>query len=121
LGLPNETAWTLDLGAAAYGIQGSAYNTTLPGGSVSVGGEPVYGTNGTAYYATKVTLIPLVRNSSWQNFSTLPATVLLAGPALVEVTYAAEYWGRVAAGRGGSVSPASQWVHVGQSIRINES
>jgi uncharacterized repeat protein (TIGR02543 family) len=46
--------------------------------------------------------------------------VSLNGSASVTVTYTPEFWVMVTAGPGGSVTPASQWVHMGSSLNLNE-
>ncbi|MGI0131621.1 MAG: InlB B-repeat-containing protein [Thermoplasmata archaeon] len=121
-GLPNETAWTLDLGSNSYGVENATYNTTLSGGSYTVGSEPIYLDNGSGYYLSQVGVESFVENqtTAWHNTSTVPASVSLNGSGFVVLTYSAQYYATVTAGTGGTVTPVSQWVHSGAALQLNE-
>lgn len=120
-GLPNDTAWTLDLGSTAYGVDQAYYNTSLAGGSYTVGADPIYLDNGTAYYLTRVSTETLQMNQSsvWTNTSTVPASVSLKGASVLVLTFAPEYWANVVAGTGGNATPQSGWVHYGAALQLN--
>lgn len=119
-GLPNETAWTLDLGSASYGVQNSTYNASLAGGSYTVGGDPIYLENGSGYYLSEVSVQSLVMNTTgWTNTTSVPSSIHVDGPTVVVLSYSPEYWLTVTAGTGGTVTPSSQWVHSGAAVQLN--
>lgn len=119
-GLPNGTAWSLEVGGSSYGVTANSTTLSLTGDtSFSVNGSFVYLPNGTGYYAASVNVTPYVANETASN-SPAPATVLLNGSGEVTVNYRPMYYVTVAASVGGSVGPANQWVDLGGSVALSE-
>ncbi len=119
-GLPNGTAWSLELGSTSIGVTTSTTLLTLSGGtSYSVNGSAVYMAGGTGYYASSVEYLPFVMNET-QATSKAPGTFVLNGSAIVEIVYSPMYYLTVTSSVGGSVTPGSQWVDRGRSVALNE-
>ena len=124
-GLPNDTAWSLELTSGStsmsYGIRGASWLTQLQGGQYAANGSTVYLQNGTAYYASAVTVTPYVVNESATTNLTTPAGFVLAGASVVTVHYSPMYWLTVSANAGGTAGPANQWVVRGQTVNLTAS
>ena len=118
-GLPNGTAWSLKVDSSSVGIENGTYNTTLAGGSHTIGAPDVYGTGGTSYYASSITYSPFIVGASNVTYRTVPASVPLNGSGLVTVSYSPEYWLSVATSSGGTATPSSEWVHSGSAVTLN--
>ncbi len=119
-GLPNGTAWSLEVGGTSYGIVSNSTTLALAGGSAfTANGSFVYLANGTGYYAAAVSVVPYVMNETNASYA-VPASISLNGSANVIIDYKPMYYVTVAGSVGGSVTPASQWVNRGASIALNE-
>lgn len=120
VGLPNATAWSLELGSSSFGLATNSTTMSLAGGSsYSVNASYVYLESGVGYYATSVTVTPYVINETVTT-ATAPATYTVDGSGVVTVHFSPMYYATVTATVGGSVSPSSQWVLSGQSITLGE-
>ena len=119
-GLPNGTSWTLNVGTSSWGVEEKNTTQTISGGSYAIGASDVYFPNGTGFYASSVEVQPFVENTSWQNFTSAPATVAFHGAAIVTIGFSPENRLTVTASAGGTATPASQWVHLGTSVNLNE-
>ncbi|HKS59634.1 MAG TPA: hypothetical protein VJS68_02525 [Thermoplasmata archaeon] len=117
-GLPNQTAWTLDIDRLAYGVRTNVTSLDLPGGVYSINGSFVYNTSGVGYRATSVNTTPFVLNSTGTSSLTLPANVTIQGPTSVEVQYGKIFYLSVAASAGGTVAQPSRWVDAGGSVTL---
>lgn len=120
-GLPNGTAWSLEVGSSSYGVSSSNLSLRLTGAtSYAVNGSFVYLTGGTGYYVSAIRYTPYVVNASSSSSGT-PGSYTPAGPGIVTLVYSPMYYVTVTASVGGSVTPGSQWVMRGHSIQLNES
>jgi hypothetical protein len=123
IGLPagiqaNLTADNLGTGASTVLSAGLAPdNTSLAAGDYSLNASAVITTGGTSYYPTAIYSDVDLLNDSNQS-GTSPSSLDLGAPALITVAYAAEYWVSIAAGAGGTVTPASQGVTGGGTIDL---
>jgi Divergent InlB B-repeat domain len=118
-GLPNETAWSLDVGNSSYAVNGGSLTVSVGGGvSTALNGSPVYTENGVGYYAASVSVLPYVMNTTWQNTTALPDGYTFDGPARVVVHYEPMFWLSVSASGGGNVSTPSRWVQTGAAVTL---
>ncbi len=98
----------------------SPLNVTLPAGDYSLNASAVIDINGTSYYPRAIySDVDLVNESNQSGTS--PSSIFLGGAARIAVAYAPEYWVSIAAGAGGTVTPASQWVEGGGTIALSAS
>ena len=119
-GLPNGTAWSLELGSATYGVDASSITLALGGGGpYAVNGSYVYLEGGDGYYASSITIDPYVINET-SSSSGVPASYTANGPGVITVTYSPMFYLTLTATVGGSVSPSSQWVRNGGSVTLGE-
>ena len=119
-GLPNGTAWSLELAGSSYGVGAASTVTTLAGGGTySVNGSYVYLEGGIGFYASGVSYTPYVMNSSTTS-SGVPGSYTADGPGVVVVTYSPMYYLTVTSSVGGSASPGNQWVRHSHSVQLNE-
>ena len=119
-GLPNGTAWSVEVGGTSYGVTANTTTLDLVGGTnFTANGSFVYLANGTGYYAASVEVNPFVINETTATYG-VPASISLNGSANVIIGYKPMYYVTVAGSVGGSVTPASQWVDGGSSIALNE-
>lgn len=120
-GLPNNTAWSLEVGSNSYGVIGNSTNLSLSGGaSLAINGSYVYLANGTGYYASSVSIDPFAANATSSSGAT-PFALTTNGSALVVVQFKPMFYVTVTASVGGSVGPASQWVYEGRTLNLTES
>jgi List-Bact-rpt repeat protein len=118
-GLPNGTAWSADVGNASYAVTSGSLALTVPGGTpLALNGSFVFTENGVAYYASSVSILPYVENTTWVNATNLSTTFWFNGSARVIVGYQPMFWLSVLASAGGTVGPASRWVESGASVTI---
>jgi len=119
-GLPNGTAWGLQLGNTSYGILASNATVTVAGGSpVAINGSAVYLENGTGYYVTSISATPYVINETTTAIA--PDGMFTAnGSGVVVLHYSPMFRVTVTASVGGTVGPAAQWVPSGQALGITE-
>lgn len=118
-GLPSGSQWGFEAGGTHYGLGTSNSSLSLPLGTTSVNATSVYEENGTGYYPASISVESLVVNQSSTKSITPGASVTLNGSALITVNYAPQYLVTVTAGAGGTVTPASTWVHNGQALPIS--
>jgi List-Bact-rpt repeat protein len=119
-GLPNGTAWSLQVGGTSYGIETGNGSLTIAGGvSVSVNGSAVYLENGSGYYVSSILVLPYVINeTSW---SISPGGAFTAnGSSFVLLRYSPMFRVSVTATVGGTVTPPAEWVVSGVSVQITE-
>jgi hypothetical protein len=119
-GLPNGTAWSLDLGGQTYGIRSSNGTFAIQGGGTpEVNGTPVYLSSGDGFYVSSISVTPYVVNET--AYSLMPGqSISVNGSALVVLHFSPMYRVTVTGSVGGTVTPASQWVHLGQSVALGE-
>jgi Divergent InlB B-repeat domain len=119
-GLPNGTAWGLEVGGQALGMTTSNGTVSLAGASApAVNGSAVYLESGDGYYVSSVTVTPWTMNDS--SYTVAPdASIWVNGSALVVLQYSPMYLLTVTASNGGTVSPANEWIEPGQSVTIGE-
>jgi Divergent InlB B-repeat domain len=120
-GLPNGTAWGLELGNQSYGMESAYGNVTVAGGTpTAINGTPVYLENGTGYYVSSISVTPYVVNES--STVVAPGSAVTAnGTSIIVLTYSPMYRVTVTGSVGGTVAPTAQWVPSGQALGITES
>jgi List-Bact-rpt repeat protein len=119
-GLPNGTAWSLEVGGQSYGLKTSNGTVTLTGGaSVAVNGSAVYLESGDGYYVSSIEVTPFVINETGSSVSP-GGLIWVNGSALVVLHYSPLYRLTVAGTAGGTTAPASNWVRPGQTVSLSE-
>ena len=119
-GLPNGTAWSLEVGGQSYGLKTSNGTVTLTGGAtVAVNGSAVYLESGDGYYVSSIDVSPFVANETSSAISP-DGQLWVNGSAFVVLHYSPMYRLTVAGTAGGTTSPASNWVRPGQSVALGE-
>jgi hypothetical protein len=126
IGLPtglngNVSVTDLNTGTSTgFGVPSSGMNTTLPGGRYTVNASEILTTGGVGYTVAEVYVTSDLLNYSNQS-NTAPDPVLLGAPTIVTVAYTTENWVEINAGVGGSVSPTSRWVPLGNTVTLHAS
>jgi List-Bact-rpt repeat protein len=120
-GLPNGTAWSVDVGGQSYGVKSANGTVSINGGSApSVNGSAVYLQSGDGYYVSSIEVTPFVMNET--TYSVVPGgSFWVNGSSLVVLQYSPMYRLTVTGSVGGSVSPASQWIPFDHSVTLGES
>ncbi|MCI4352416.1 MAG: hypothetical protein L3K14_03405 [Thermoplasmata archaeon] len=116
-GLPSGSSWSAELGGTGYHAVAGSTTTVEDIGAAPANGSFVYGTNGTAYYVSSISIDPLVVNSSVTTVAP-PALITPTGPTFVTVHYSPMYRLTVAAGTGGSAGPTARWVVGGAAVTL---
>jgi Divergent InlB B-repeat domain len=126
LGLPTGLAGNISLsdlntgGTTAWSVGLAGVNTTVPGGQYSVNASQVLTTTGTSYVVAEVYVTTDLVNDSNQS-ALAPANIVIGADTVITVAYTSENWVSITAGIGGSASPTSRWVPLGDTVTLHAS
>lgn len=123
-GLPGNASWGYSIvnsaGTVNSTLQGHGNRTSMVTekyGEYTVSGLPVAFTNSTGYYVGEVIVTVHNENTSTK-ISAGSVTFNLTGDANLTVVYYPEFWLQTSVSGDGTVTPSSEWVQDGATVRL---
>jgi hypothetical protein len=126
LGLPAGLAGNISLDdlntgtTTAWSVGGGGLNTSVAGGEYTVNATEIETTGAVAYTVAEIYVTDFLENASNQS-SLAPADIVVGAPTVVTVAYTTENWVEITAGLGGSATPSSRWVPLGDTVTLHAS
>ncbi|MCI4330774.1 MAG: hypothetical protein L3K19_02860 [Thermoplasmata archaeon] len=118
-GLPNGSRWSVNVGGVGYSVGPTGADIPVAGGgNLPLNGSFVYTNSGSGYYATNVSYLRYVVNSTGIKTQVVPASVPVNGSLALTVHYLPMYRLTTSGNAGGSVSPSSHWVMAGGLVNL---